>query len=103
MTDRSLIMKRQVLEACIKTRDMLTPETNWTQKVFARNNLGFPVQIISSAATCYCWAGCLSKICDDPTGMRTELYKLAHAEFMTEVKQEMKHANYIVDFNDRHT
>src|SRR5438045_2488780 len=99
---KNMLNKIEVLNKCIEVRDLLSDPNAHTIKVFARNKVGYEVTINSSAACAFCFAGAISKVCNDHTG-RSELYAAVHCEFMKEVNEELPGAKYVVSFNDHNT
>lgn len=57
--------QKQLVEDLWSLRFVLTPKSNWTQRVNARNKLGIGVEANDPSATCFCLQGAAINVCSD--------------------------------------
>ena len=84
----------EVLEA---VAELLSPEGRWTQRVFARNCVGLPINPESPSATCWCLQGAIQRIAGENGSIGT-LTTIAYA---VSAQIPTKEASISV-WNDRH-
>lgn len=77
----------------MKLRELLTDESKWTQKAYARDKDGKPTGALSPTAVCWCLDGAIRKCCPESLEGRIEIFS----------KLLDKTRMGIIQFNDTHT
>lgn len=83
-----------VKEVLIAARAKIEKPENWTQKAYARDNLGFKVMPSDDGAVCFCAAGALRSLRDLTYIVKENSWYALVTEMGTQT---------VSFFNDRHT
>lgn len=75
----------------------------WTQKVYARDAQGIPVEDWSQRATCFCSIGAVWRSVLKPSRDGSPDYVFGKAGKMIDALSQVVDENRIIHFNDSHT
>lgn len=94
--------KYLIIDYLIQIKNLLTPFKSWTQKKSATNSIGYEVAPTSPTACCWCISGAIAKVTWNAND-KVLLYNTIHQEIMIDVREEMRSAAYVAQFNDNHS